>query len=117
MTNITGGSGHEPPEATGDGAMVTATEGTVNLGPRSISVGQPPTATTENDAPTQSMTRDPPDFSNLIDLPDAFEGLDPNVQLELGQQLKAIFDEIASEPIPDKLLELLAALEEDEKRR
>ena len=39
------------------------------------------------------------------------ESLSPAVQARIGQGLKALFDEIAHEPIPDDLLRLLERLE------
>lgn len=38
--------------------------------------------------------------------------LDPRVQGEIGRQLRAVYDDIISEPIPDRFLELLQQLEE-----
>jgi hypothetical protein len=37
--------------------------------------------------------------------------LDPRVQGEIGRQLRAVYDDIISEPIPDRFLELLQQLE------
>jgi len=42
------------------------------------------------------------------------ESLSPAAQARIGQGLKAIFDEIAREPIPDDLLRLLEKLESDD---
>jgi hypothetical protein len=39
------------------------------------------------------------------------EGLSPNLQAHIGRHLRASFDEIAREPIPDRLLQLLKDLE------
>jgi hypothetical protein len=39
------------------------------------------------------------------------EGLSPNLQAHIGRHLRASFDEIAREPIPDRLLLLLKDLE------
>jgi hypothetical protein len=39
------------------------------------------------------------------------EGLSPNLQAHIGRHLRAAFDEIAREPIPDRLLQLLKDLE------
>jgi len=41
----------------------------------------------------------------------AEEGLSPNLQAHIGRHLRAVFDEVASEPIPDRLLRLLKDLE------
>ena len=45
------------------------------------------------------------------------EGLDPRLQAQIGQKLKAMFDEVAKAPIPDKFLDLLDKLESQEKRK
>ena len=41
----------------------------------------------------------------------AEEGLSPNLQAHIGRHLRAVFDEVAREPIPDRLLQLLKDLE------
>jgi hypothetical protein len=41
----------------------------------------------------------------------AEDGLSPNLQAHIGRHLRAAFDEIAREPIPDRLLQLLKDLE------
>jgi hypothetical protein len=38
-------------------------------------------------------------------------GLSPNLQAHIGRHLRAAFDEVAREPIPDRLLQLLKDLE------
>ena len=43
--------------------------------------------------------------------PDADKGLSPNLQAHIGRHLRAAFDEVAREPIPDRLLQLLKDLE------
>lgn len=42
----------------------------------------------------------------------ADEGLSPDLQAHIGRHLRAVFDEVASEPIPDRLLRLLKDLEQ-----
>jgi len=37
--------------------------------------------------------------------------LEPDVQAHLGRQLRAVYDEMASEPVPDRFIQLLEALE------
>ncbi|HEX2256038.1 MAG TPA: NepR family anti-sigma factor [Afifellaceae bacterium] len=37
--------------------------------------------------------------------------LDPRVQCEIGRQLRAFYDDVISEPVPDRFLELLQQLE------
>jgi hypothetical protein len=41
-------------------------------------------------------------------------GLDAEVQAHIGRQLRAVYDDVANEPIPDKFLALLREL--DQKR-
>ncbi|MGB2933077.1 MAG: NepR family anti-sigma factor [Methyloceanibacter sp.] len=43
--------------------------------------------------------------------PAADEGLSPDLQAHIGRHLRAVFDEVANEPIPDRLLRLLKDLE------
>lgn len=38
-------------------------------------------------------------------------GFDARLQAQLGHKLKAMFDEVAKAPVPDKFLELLSQLE------
>jgi hypothetical protein len=38
--------------------------------------------------------------------------LDPVIQAHIGRELKALFDVIAHEPVPDRFVELLRRLEE-----
>jgi hypothetical protein len=42
---------------------------------------------------------------------DSEQGLSPNLQAHIGRHLRAVFDEVAREPIPDRLLQLLKDLE------
>jgi hypothetical protein len=37
--------------------------------------------------------------------------LSPNLQAHIGRHLRAVFDEVANEPLPDRLLRLLKDLE------
>jgi hypothetical protein len=39
------------------------------------------------------------------------DGLTPNLQAHIGRHVRALFDEVAREPIPDRLLQLLKDLE------
>ena len=43
------------------------------------------------------------------------KGLEPNLQAHIGRHVRAAFDEVAKEPIPDHLLQLLKELERDGK--
>lgn len=44
--------------------------------------------------------------------PDGGHGLSSDLQAHIGRQLRATFDEVAREPIPDRFLQLLKDLEE-----
>jgi hypothetical protein len=43
--------------------------------------------------------------------------IDPRVQLEIGKHLRAHYDDIVNEPVPDKFMELLAKLEQSVARK
>jgi hypothetical protein len=43
--------------------------------------------------------------------------LDRSLQALIGRQLRAIFADIAKEPVPERFLKLLEALDAEEKRR
>jgi hypothetical protein len=45
--------------------------------------------------------------------PEMDAGLSPNLQAHIGRHLRAAFDEVAREPIPERLLQLLKDLERD----
>jgi hypothetical protein len=45
------------------------------------------------------------------------EGLDRSLQAQLGRQLRAIFEDIEEEPVPERFVRLLEALEAREKQR
>ena len=38
-------------------------------------------------------------------------GIDPRVQNEIGKHLRAVYDDVISEPVPDRFMELLEQLE------
>jgi hypothetical protein len=40
-------------------------------------------------------------------------GLEPELQAFIGRQLQATYDEVLNEPVPDRFLDLLRALEQD----
>ena len=44
-------------------------------------------------------------------------GLDPDIQKQIGRMLKAAYDQVAREPVPDKFLSLLQQLEAAEPRK
>jgi len=37
--------------------------------------------------------------------------IDPRIQTEIGKHLRAIYDDVINEPVPDKFMELLEKLE------
>ena len=43
--------------------------------------------------------------------------VDRSMQVQLGKQLRALYDDVSSEPIPDRLLKLLDQLESKETKR
>ncbi len=45
--------------------------------------------------------------------PEMEQGLSPTLQAHIGRHLRAAFDEVAREPIPERLLRLLKDLERD----
>lgn len=42
--------------------------------------------------------------------------LDQNIQAHIGRKLRAVYDEVAAAPIPDRIVELLAKLEESQRK-
>jgi len=58
---------------------------------------------------------EPPRLSDLYKAPRGM--LDRSLQAQLGRQLRAIFSDIAQEPVPERFVKLLEALEAREKRR
>jgi hypothetical protein len=42
--------------------------------------------------------------------------LDQHVQAHIGRKLKAVYEEVAAAPIPDRIVELLAKLEENQRK-
>jgi hypothetical protein len=44
-------------------------------------------------------------------LPPATVALGPELQAHIGRQLRAVYDEIAQQPVPDRFLQLLDELE------
>ena len=63
----------------------------------------------------QEMTMEPPRPSDLYSTQRGM--LDRSLQAQLGRQLRAIFSDVAQEPVPDRFVKLLEALETREKRR
>ena len=44
--------------------------------------------------------------ANLVDI-----GLEPELQAHIGRQLRAMYNEVVNEPVPDRLLQLLQDLD------
>jgi hypothetical protein len=42
--------------------------------------------------------------------------LDRNIQAHIGRKLRAVYDEVAAAPIPDRIVKLLAKLEESQRK-
>lgn len=42
---------------------------------------------------------------------------DPRIQCEIGRQLRAFYDDVISEPVPDRFLELLRQLEKSAEKK
>jgi hypothetical protein len=40
--------------------------------------------------------------------------LDPTIQAHIGRKLRAVYDEVAAAPVPDRIVELLSKLEESQ---
>jgi hypothetical protein len=43
--------------------------------------------------------------------PDGRANLDPRIQSEIGKRLRAMYDDVINEPVPNKFMELLEKLE------
>ena len=42
--------------------------------------------------------------------------LDPTIQAHIGRKLRAVYDEVAAAPVPDRIMELLTKLEESQRK-
>jgi hypothetical protein len=67
------------------------------------------------DEPEREASMEPPRPSDLYNAPRGM--LDRSLQAQLGRQLRAIFSDVAQEPVPERFIKLLEALEAREKRR
>lgn len=56
------------------------------------------------------VTKAGPYMTTAEQTPDEIS-LDPVIQAHIGRELRALFDEIADEPVPDRFLQLLYNLE------
>ena len=43
--------------------------------------------------------------------------IDPRIQVEIGKHLRAVYDDVINEPVPDKFMELLQKLEQSATRK
>jgi hypothetical protein len=43
--------------------------------------------------------------------------IDPRIQHEIGKHLRAVYDDVINEPVPDKFMELLEKLERSTTRK
>jgi hypothetical protein len=66
-------------------------------------------------AEQEAKTMEPRRSSDLYDMPRGM--LDRSLQAQLGRQLRAIFSDVAEEPVPERFIKLLEALEARERRR
>ena len=79
-----------------------------------MSENKPHLAHSKNDR-MRETTMEPPRPSDLHNTPRGM--LDRSLQAQLGRQLRAIFSDVAQEPVPEAFVKLLEALEAREKRR
>jgi hypothetical protein len=79
-----------------------------------MSKNKPCVAQSKNDREREA-SMEPPRPSDLYNVPRGM--LDRSLQAQLGRQLRAIFSDVALEPVPDRFIKLLEALEAREKRR
>ena len=81
---------------------------------QSMGQNKPYLAHSKNDREREG-SMDPPRPSDLYGAPRGM--LDRSLQAQLGRQLRAIFSDVAQEPVPERFVKLLEALEAREKRR
>jgi|SRR5215468_6534780 hypothetical protein len=81
---------------------------------QSMGHNKPYLAHSKNDR-ERNANIDPPRPSDLYSTPRGM--LDRSLQAQLGRQLRAIFSDVAQEPVPERFIKLLEALEAREKRR
>jgi hypothetical protein len=85
---------------------------------QSMGQNKPYLAHSKNDRERESGMDPPGDPPRPSDLCGAPRGmLDRSLQAQLGRQLRAIFSDVAQEPVPERFIKLLEALEAREKRR
>ena len=81
---------------------------------QSMGQNKPYLAHSKNDREREGSV-DPSRPSDLYGVPRGM--LDRSLQAQLGRQLRAIFSDVAQEPVPERFIKLLEALEAREKRR
>ena len=62
--------------------------------------------------PNASKERASPNATKARTGEEAVDGMSPALQAHIGRQVRAMFDEVADEPIPDHLLRLLNDLDQ-----
>jgi hypothetical protein len=62
-------------------------------------------------ASAQTQTPPPQAAAAQAAAPGQAQPLEADVQAHLGRQLRAVYDEMASQPVPDRFIQLLDALE------
>jgi anti-sigma factor NepR-like protein len=99
-------------------APAPAAEGSQDEQPKrsrqSMSENKPDLGYGKNDRKREA-TMEPARPSDPYNLPRGM--LDRSLQAQLGRQLRAIFSDVAQEPVPERFIKLLEALEAREKRR
>jgi len=103
-------------------APAAAADGSQSEQPKKMQTKKPqhtmsedkPSADT-NDSKRETTMEEPPRPSDLYNTPRGM--LDRSLQAQLGRQLRAIFSDVAQEPVPDRFIKLLEDLEAREKRR
>ena len=61
---------------------------------------------------SKAKTRTQAEESSQGKRPSGQQGLSPALQDHIGRQLRAMFDDVAQEPVPDRFLQLLKDLEQ-----
>ena len=86
--------------------------------PKSMSQNKPYLVHGKNNGEPEPETRPSSEAQRISDLQNVPRGvLDRSLQAQLGRQLRAIFSDVAHEPVPDRFVRLLEALESREKKR
>ncbi len=57
------------------------------------------------------ITEQTPDTADVAGVLPPTAGLEPELQDHIGRQLRAVYEEVLNEPVPDRFLQLLAELE------